>query len=239
MTQRILLIEDDRELVELLRSQAPEVGREVDFEMDGQAGLDRALGSDYQLVVIDVNLPSLSGFEVCRKLRQRKQEVAILMLTSRSEEIDRVLGLELGADDYVTKPFSVRELIARMKALLRRVEATAKMTGSGEKLVLSFGELEIDITRRKVTRAQTRIDLTAVEFDLLAFLARHPGRPFSRDELMREVWGYQSTGFEPTVTMHLSRLRAKIEPNPENPVYIRTVRGVGYRFVEPGELKTD
>lgn len=236
MTQKILLIEDDRELVELLRSQAPEVGREVDFEMDGQSGLDRALAADYELVVIDVNLPSLSGFEVCRRLRQKKQDIAILMLTSRSDEIDKVLGLELGADDYVTKPFSVRELVARMKALLRRVELASALVKNGESLVLKHGDLEVDLTRRRVVRSGQRIDLTAVEFDLLAFLARHPGRPFTRDELMREVWGYQSTGFEPTVTMHLSRLRAKIEPSPDNPKFIKTVRGIGYRFAEPSEL---
>ena len=235
MSERILVIEDDPEMVELLRGCSAEIGCEIDCERDGRAGLERALRGEYRVVIVDVNLPSLGGFEVCRQLRAEKLALPILMLTSRADEIDKVLGLELGADDYVTKPFSVRELVARIKALVRRADMN-RATQQSSTARMRFGELEIDLTRRRVFRGTDRIDLTAVEFDLLVFLALHPGRPFSREELMREVWGYQSSGFEPTVTMHLSRLRAKVEPDPTNPTFILTVRGVGYRFVESEEL---
>ena len=235
MSEKILIIEDDLEMVELLRGCSAEIGCDIDFEIDGRAGLDRALNGDYRMVIVDVNLPSLGGFEICRQLRAEKIGLPILMLTSRSDEIDKVLGLELGADDYVTKPFSVRELVARIKALVRRADMN-KATLQDASARMRFGELEIDLTRRRVFRGAERLDLTAVEFDLLVFLALHPGRPFTREELMREVWGYQSSGFEPTVTMHLSRLRAKVEPDPTNPTFILTVRGVGYRFIEAEEL---
>ncbi len=235
MSEKILVIEDDLEMIELLRACSAEIGCEVDHETDGRIGLERAKQGEYRMVIVDVNLPTLGGFEVCRQLRAEKVSLPILMLTARADEIDKVLGLELGADDYVTKPFSVRELVARIKALVRRADIS-RSAPQDNSARMKFADLEIDLTRRRVFRGTDRIDLTAVEFDLLVFLALHPGRPFSREELMREVWGYQSSGFEPTVTMHLSRLRAKVEPDPANPTFILTVRGVGYRFVEVEEL---
>jgi DNA-binding response OmpR family regulator len=179
----------------------------------------------------------MDGFDVCKKIRHNEIKTPILMLTAKSEEFDKVLGLELGADDYLTKPFSIRELVARVKAIFRRSEM-ANMSESEDisESELKFGNLLINIGKRKVFLNGEQVELTAKEFDLLALFARKPGRTFTRSDLLDTIWGYQFAGYEHTVNSHINRLRAKIEADPAQPVYIQTVWGVGYRFVEPEEL---
>ena len=186
-------------------------------------------------------LPQLDGISVCRRIRERNPYTPILMLTARSEEMDRVLGLELGADEYITKPFSVRELMARVKALLRRVEtdreaASGKAAGGQAGGQVRVGEITIDFEKRKVTLAERTVELTVKEFDLLALFARNPGRTYSRTDLLNLVWGYQYDGYDHTVNSHINRLRSKIEEDPGQPRYLKTVWGIGYRFAEPAEL---
>ena len=182
-------------------------------------------------------LPKMDGLAVCSRIREKNPATPILMLTAKTEEIDRILGLEIGADEYVTKPFSVRELVARVKALLRRVQADRDAAaGAAEKGRVEIGELALDFDKRRVTRAGATVDLTVKEFDLLALFARTPGRTYSRTDLLNLVWGYQFEGYEHTVNSHINRLRAKIESDPGHPRYLRTVWGVGYRFVEAEEL---
>ena len=205
--------------------------------MDGRTGLQKALENRYALVILDLMLPKMDGLAVCARIREKNPAMPILMLTAKSEEIDRVLGLELGADEYVTKPFSVRELVARIKALLRRVQADKDAAvGNAEKGRIEIGALVLDFEMRKVTREGATIDLTVKEFDLLALFARTPGRTYSRTDLLNLVWGYQFEGYEHTVNSHINRLRAKIEADPGHPRYLRTVWGVGYRFAEAAEL---
>jgi two-component system alkaline phosphatase synthesis response regulator PhoP len=200
--------------------------------------LNMATEEEFGLVVLDIMLPDLDGFEICRRLRSEEPYVPILMLTSKSEEMDRVLGLELGADDYLTKPFSIRELIARVKAIFRRVESIASQSGNGEvKGILRIGELEIDVEKRKISLAGKPIELTVKEFDLLKLFSSNPGRAYSRELLLSMVWGYQFDGYDHTVNSHINRLRAKIEDDPANPKFIKTVWGYGYRFAEPEELQ--
>jgi DNA-binding response OmpR family regulator len=178
-------------------------------------------------------LPGMSGTEVCRQLREKERTTPILMLTAKSEERDKVLGLDLGADDYVTKPFSIRELLARVRALLRRVELDQPEEAPAE---IAFGDLVIEPAKRKVQVAGENVELTAKEFDLLNLFAQHPGRAFSRQELLDKVWGYQYAGYSHTVNSHINRLRSKIETDPSAPRYVQTVWGVGYRFAEEGDL---
>jgi two-component system alkaline phosphatase synthesis response regulator PhoP len=232
---RILLVEDQHELVDLLRLHLEDQGYRVDAAFDGVSGLDRALADPPDLVVLDIMLPGLSGLEVLRRLRVTNADLPVLMLTARAEELDKVLGLELGADDYLTKPFSIRELIARVRALLRRVEVQ-KPQAPGLEEELVFADLCIQPAKRRVILAGQGLELTAKEFDLLLVFARHPGRAYSRQELLDLVWGYQFGGYSHTVNSHINRLRGKLEPN-GSPRFIRTVWGVGYRFAEPGELE--
>lgn len=230
MDQKILIIEDDNDMAALLERHLVEANFIVQRASDGLAGLQEALAAEFDLIVVDLQLPKLTGFDVCKELRNKKPTLPIIILTSRSDEVDKVLGLEMGADDYITKPFGARELTARIRSVLRRSQVAP-----GAKLqpeVLQFGELVIDGAKRVVTRAGEPVVLTSTEFDLLLFLANHPGRPFTRDQLMEQVWGYQSSMFEATVTTHLSRLRSKIEADPANPLLIQTVRGVGYKFAD-------
>lgn len=235
---RVLAIEDDPEMIKLLEITLSELGVEFEHAADGRSGLEKALDSSYALVLIDMNLPRLGGLEVCRQLRERNSRIPIMMLTCRSDEIDKVLGLEHGADDYVTKPFSTRELLARIKALLRRSpngEGPAAQTPAVQ--ALQYGPLRIDLEKRRVNLESKEVLLTAIEFELLVHLASNPGRTFTRDELMTDVWGYQSSKFEATITTHLSRLRKKIEPNPLQPKFIKTIHGMGYRFADPSEVE--
>ena len=230
--RRVLVVEDDRDIAALVRLHLLDLGCEVQLADDGAAGLALAQAQAFDLVILDVMLPGLDGLEVCKALRARGSATPILMLTAKSTELDRVLGLELGADDYLTKPFSVGELMARVKAIFRRVDAMAASAAKPLPASLSAGELAIDLDRRVVTLAGRTVELTAKEFDLLAHFAAHPGRVFSRAQLLDKVWGYSNIGYEHTVNSHINRLRAKIEQDPAKPRYILTVWSVGYKFVE-------
>lgn len=238
MTKTVLIIEDDRDISDLISLHLRDIDCRTECVADGNDGLDRALSRQYDLIILDVMLPGMDGLEICRQLRDQRMRLPILMLTAKSEELDKVLGLEFGADDYLTKPFSIRELTARVKAILRRVEAMAKSLGEQSvKAGIHIGDLSIDMEKRKVVLEGRAIELTAKEFDLLALFARYPGRCFSRHQLLDTVWGYQFNGYDHTVNSHINRLRAKIEGNPSRPKYIRTVWGVGYKFAESEELE--
>ncbi len=235
--KKILIIEDDWEIADLVEIHLRDLGCTLDRVEDGLTGLDRMRENDYDLVILDLMLPGLDGLEVCKRIRREDNYTPILMLTARSEELDKVLGLELGADDYLTKPFSIREFIARIKAIFRRMEADeAKAASDGQQDVFRYGELTIDLGKRKVKLGNQSIELTAKEFDLLALFASHPGKAYSRRELLDLVWGYQFSGYEHTVNSHINRLRSKIEKNSTEPKYIKTIWGVGYRFAELEEL---
>ena len=229
--ERILLVEDDRDIARVVELHASDLGSEVVWTPSGEEGLELALSGRFALVVLDLMLPDLDGLEVCRALRARRPEVLILMLTARSSELDRVVGLELGADDYLGKPFGVRELQARIKALLRRKRDALQAEQAPRSV--RVGELEIDARAREVRLAGEPVHLTAREFDLLVQFARNPGRVYSRAQLLDLVWGRGFDGFEHTVNSHINRLRGKIEPDPAQPRYIHTVWGVGYKFVSP------
>ncbi len=234
----VLMIEDDPDIADVVEIHLNDLGYQLERAEDGITGLNKALENDYSLIILDLMLPKLDGFEVCKGIREKKKHLPILMLTSKSEELDKVLGLELGADDYLTKPFSIRELIARIKAIFRRMEINKEE--KGEKLIngiLRFGNLAIDLEKRKVTLSGKTVELTEKEFELLALFARKPGRAFSRQQLLDLVWGYQFIGYEHTVNSHINRLRNKIEEDPANPFFIRTIWGVGYRFIELEELE--
>jgi DNA-binding response OmpR family regulator len=225
-TIRVLIIEDDPTVGEVVARYLRREGYAVDVEPDGAVGLQRALAHTPDLVILDLMLPSVSGLEICRRLRVAAP-VPIIMLTARGAEADRIAGLEMGADDYVAKPFSPRELTARVKAVLRR--ATGPLPPSGEHAVLVAGDLEVDVRSHEVRLHGEPVPLTAKEFDLLAYLASNPRRAFRREALLEAVWGF-TTGDTSTVTVHVRRLRSKIEPDPSAPRYVCTVWGVGYRF---------
>jgi DNA-binding response OmpR family regulator len=225
----ILVIEDDKDIAGLVSLHLRDAGHEVSVVHDGEEGLNEALSGRFELLVLDIMLPNIDGLELCRHVRSKHPEVLILMLTAKSAEIDRVLGLEIGADDYLTKPFSIRELQARVKALLRRKEKVAASAEVSSRLEL--GELVIDFDKHEVSLSGKTVNLTAKEFDLLVQFARNPGRVYSRTQLLDLVWGSGFEGFEHTVNSHINRLRAKIESNPAQPVYIQTVWGVGYKFI--------
>jgi DNA-binding response OmpR family regulator len=237
MTKKILIIEDNRDLAHLVENHLRDLAFQVDVAFDGPTGLARANSDNYDLVILDLMLPGLDGMEVCRRLRRRPAYLPILMLTAKSSEMDRVLGLEIGADDYVTKPFSIRELLARVKAILRRVEELTEGTGEAVPAVIRAADLEIDPTKRIARCGGQSVDLTAKEFDLLLHFARNPGKVYTRSQLLDRVWGYGHDGYEHTVNSHINRLRAKIEKDPAHPVYILTVWGVGYKFVDSEALK--
>ncbi len=234
MARRILVVEDDAEIASLVRLHLVDVGYEVRVASTGNEALTVGLADAWDLIVLDLMLPGVDGLEVCQRLRAASRASPILMLTARSSEVDRVLGLELGADDYLTKPFSVRELVARVKAIFRRIDAAAARDLAREQ-VLTVGNLSIAVDRREVLCGDRPVSLTAREFDLLLHFARHPGRVYTRAELLDHVWGYGHEGYEHTVNSHINRLRAKIEVEPAAPAYILTVWGVGYKFrsVEP------
>ncbi len=235
---RILVVEDDAELCELVAGRLRETGYEVDTAATGVEALRRVEAHVPDLVILDIMLPELDGLEVCRRLRASHPLLYIIMLTARTGEIDRVVGLEVGADDYVTKPFSLQELVARVRSALRRLRLTHEqaMEPADAEAVFAYDDLSIDPMRREVRRAGDLLHLTVREFDLLVFLARHPDRPFTRMQLLDKVWDIQYEGYDRTVDSHVQRLRAKIEDDPGNPRYIRTVWGVGYKFQsEPAE----
>lgn len=233
MPRKVLVIEDNRDIAHLIALHLGDLGIVVDHAYRGDDGLLKAKNERYDLIILDLMLPGVDGIEVCRQIRAEKYYVPILMLTAKSSELDRVLGLEIGADDYLTKPFSIRELIARVKAIFRRVDAMGD-TGSTEKTeeTLFIGDLELDLGKRKFKKQSKEIELTAKEFDLLWQFAEHPGRVYTRTQLLDLIWGYGHEGYEHTVNSHINRLRAKIEKNPSKPNYILTVWGVGYKFAE-------
>ena len=233
----VLIVEDDSEIADVVEINLKDLNLRTRRASDGRSGLNMALGGDFVLIILDLMLPELDGLAICSRIREEDKLTPILMLTARSDEIDRVVGLEIGADDYLTKPFSVRELVARVKALLRRSEAGRESRESqGEVSTIELGELLIDIDKRKVSSSGETVELTAKEFDLLVLFARNPGRAFSRTDLLNLVWGYQFEGYEHTVNTHINRLRSKIEFDPGQPRYLKTLWGVGYRFAEIEEL---
>lgn len=229
MRKRILVVEDERDIAELIRLHLDDLGFAVTMTGDGNAGLRMASAGSWDLVILDLRLPGLDGLEICRRLRQNSGSVPVLILTSKSSELDRVVGLEIGADDYVTKPFSVLELIARVKAILRRAELSRQSTFADRGEVRT-GCVTVDPGTRDARVRGEAIELTAREFDLLYHFATHPGRVFRRLELLDSVWGYGHDGYEHTVNSHINRLRAKIETDPAHPELIVTVWGVGYKM---------
>ncbi|WP_027966986.1 response regulator transcription factor [Halomonas halocynthiae] len=233
MTRNVLIIEDNPGIGELVRMHVAELGMNPVLCERGDTGLERFREGGIDLVILDLMLPGLDGLSICREIRSGPGYVPVLMLTAKSTELDRVLGLEMGADDYLTKPFSVAELSARVKALFRRVDAmaSATVTQPSQQELITDG-LRIDPLRRRVFIKDQPVELTAREFDLLWHFASHPGRVFSRIQLLDTVWGYSHEGYEHTVNTHINRLRGKIEADPANPVFIQTVWGVGYRFRE-------
>jgi DNA-binding response OmpR family regulator len=240
MQKHVLIVEDDRDIAQLVELHLKDLGCRCDIARDGEDGLSRALKNGYDLIILDLMLPGLDGMEICREIRSERNYTPILMLTSRSEEVDRVLGLEMGADDYLTKPFSIREFIARVKAIFRRVENLKEESFRQEEASeIVRGALAIDGMNRKVMMRGKKIDLTPKEYELLLLFAAHPGRTYTREQLLNTVWGPQFQGYDHTVNSHINRLRAKIEEDVAHPKYILTAWGVGYRFAEGDELPDD
>lgn len=223
---RILIVEDEPAMVQGLRDNFEFEGYEVISAEDGVAGLERALSDDPDLVVLDVMMPRMSGLDVCKQLKSKRPGLPIIMLTARGQEIDKVVGLELGADDYVTKPFSIRELMARVKAVMRRVSPQAPVAE-----VYRFSDVEVNVRSNEVIRGGKPVDLSAKEFALLAYFVAHPAETLSRDRLLDAVWGYENYPNTRTVDTHIVHLRQKLEPNPEEPRFILTIHGTGYKFV--------
>ena len=233
MTRNVLVIEDQAEIAGLIKLHLQDLSCAVDIASDGTDGLALGRSRSYDLIILDLMLPGLDGLEVCRELRASRIDTPVMMLTAKAAEFDRVLGLELGADDYLTKPFSVRELIARVKALFRRIEKLA--SGHAEAALdraIQAGDLHIDPARREARIAGSPVPLTSKEFDLLLHSARNPGRVYPRVQLLDAVWGRGFEGYEHNVNCHINRLRAKIEANQARPAWILTVRGVGYKFAD-------
>jgi two-component system OmpR family response regulator len=225
-SDRILIVEDDRNLLDTLKYNLRKEGYQVVTAIDGAEALNVARREKPDLIILDIMLPKINGFEVCRILR-KETTVPILMLTAKAEETDKIVGLEIGADGYMTKPFSLRELLARVRAMLRR----AKMVETQPEVeLLKIGNIEVDVPRHRASISGRTLELTPKEFDLLAFLARNKGLVFSRDQLLEKVWGYDFAGDTRTVDVHIRWLRQKIEPEPENPRYLVTVRGAGYKL---------
>ena len=232
MPRSFLVVEDDTDIAHLLDVNLRELCAHIDVVHDGVQGLACAMAHAYDLIILDLRLPHMDGLEMCRRLREQARYTPILMLTAKSSELDRVLGLELGADDYLTKPFSLLELAARVKAILRRTQLMRSPTAPTRTQRIHNGALAIDMDTREVTLSGQAITLTAREFDLLAYFAAHPGRVYTRAQLLDAVWGHAHDGYEHTVNSHINRLRAKIESNPAKPDYVRTVWGVGYKFAD-------
>lgn len=228
--EKALIIEDDQDIANLISIHLSDMEFEVDISNDGKGGLLKAINNSYKIIILDVRLPGLDGFEICKKLRLEKNQTPILMVTSKSEEIDKIIGLEIGADDYLTKPFSIRELMARVKAILRRSEIAQQAADSGDNREIRSDGLYINVALRIVEVHGKRIELSPKEFDLLVLFASHPGRTYTRIQLLEQVWGYQFEGYEHTVNSHINRLRSKIENNPNAPEFILTTWGVGYKF---------
>jgi two-component system alkaline phosphatase synthesis response regulator PhoP len=227
-TQKILIVEDEPDMVLGLKDNFEFEGYEVVTASDGAAGLDRARSDKPDLVILDIMMPKLSGLEVCKTLRSEGFEAPIIMLTARGQEIDKVVGLELGADDYVTKPFSIRELLARVRAILRRTEGAKKRLSR-----YRFADVELDFETYRAKKAGEALDMSPREFELIRYLIERKGETVSRDRLLEDVWGYESYPSTRTVDTHIAKLRAKIGDSGSEPRYILTIHGVGYKFVDP------
>ena len=223
--KRLLLIEDEPGLVLTLRDRLSREGYAIETSADGESGLERAAGEVFDLVLLDVMLPRLNGFDVLRELRKRGVETPVIMLTAKGQVVDKVVGLKLGADDYVTKPFEMVELLARIEAKLRRAPAPAHPSGGYQ-----FDDVRVDFRRAEVTKDGAPLELSAREFQLLKYFIEHRGATLTREELLNEVWGYNSMPSTRTVDVHVAWLRQKIEPNPRHPQYILTIHGMGYKF---------
>jgi len=227
MKEKILIIEDEEDLVKGLKLNLADEGYEVDWASDGVEGLRKALEERPQLIILDIMLPKMNGLDICRELRQKNISIPIIMLTAKGEEIDKVLGLEIGADDYMTKPFSIRELLARIKAHLRREKREKKTVPE----VYRFGDVEIDFTHFKVKRKDKELDLTSLEIEILKYLIAHRKEVVTREALLDKIWGYEKFPTTRTIDNHILKLRKKIEGDPSHPEYILSVYGEGYRFV--------
>lgn len=235
MQDSILVVEDEFDISELIKVNLEDLHFKVELSANGIDATEKALTHNYSLLILDINLPGCSGLDICRKVREAKPEQAILMLTSRTSEIDRIVGLEIGADDYMTKPFSIRELQARVHALLRRVNLLKKRNDSShEELIVEIGTMNINLKTHQATLKNKPLDLTSTEFDLLCFMAKHPNQVFSRTQLLDKVWGYQHSGYEHTVNSHINRLRNKLNIDGNKRDIIQTVFGVGYKFNADG-----
>lgn len=223
---KILIVEDEPDMVAGLRDNFEFEGYQVLSATDGVSGLERALADSPDLVILDVMMPRMSGLEVCKQLKSKRPAIPIIMLTARGQEVDKVVGLELGADDYITKPFSIRELLARVKAVLRRVGSVPRAQDS-----YTFGDVEVNLQSCRVSRRGRSLDFSSKEFDLLKYFLSHPGEALTRDRLLEEVWGYDKFPTTRTVDAHIVRLRQKLEPKPDDPRFFLTVHGTGYKFV--------
>ena len=228
--RQVLIIEDDKDIAELASIHLQDLACDVKHCLDGESGLALATEKSFELIILDVMLPGMDGLEVCRKVRAREISTPILMLTAKSEEIDKVLGLETGADDYLTKPFSVREFVARVKAIFRRQTILQKTSDQAAPNVLKVENLIIELDKHKVILNGNRVELTPKEYDLLVLFGQHPGKSYSREDLLNLIWGYEFSGYEHTVNSHINRLRSKIESDFSKPRFILTTWGVGYRF---------
>jgi two-component system alkaline phosphatase synthesis response regulator PhoP len=226
----LLLIEDDENISTAIIEYFSRVGYSVKTAEDGLAGVQAALHDHPDVVVLDLMLPKMDGLAVCRELREKAPFIPILMLTAKDDVFDKVLGLEMGADDYITKPFAFRELEARIKSVLRRVRTGATTEGAGDEAPIVRGQLRIDPAKREVMVGERQVELTPKEFDLLRLFASNPGRVFPRKYLLEKIWDYSYEGYDRTIDSHINRLRAKIEENPENPQMVLTVWGIGYKF---------
>lgn len=241
MSDKVLVVEDDLDIAELIRINLAELGIEIDHFDNGRKALSSAMENDYALLILDVMLPEVSGLDICRQVRDKKPEQAIIMLTAKNSETDRVLGLELGADDYMTKPFSTRELQARVRSQLRKVEVfrqASVVKQQDDEKPLVVGSLVINQKNHIAVFEDNTLDLTATEFELLYHLASHPNQVFTRSQLLESVWGYHHSGYEHTVNSHINRLRAKIETDATSPQIVQTVWGVGYKFNPSGVDQT-
>ncbi|UOE93415.1 response regulator transcription factor [Alkalihalobacillus sp. LMS39] len=235
MSQRILVVDDEESIVTLLQFNLEQAGFHVVTAMDGNTALQLAKNQQFDLVVLDLMIPEIDGLDVCKQMRLNKIMTPILMLTAKDDEFDKVLGLELGADDYMTKPFSPREVVARVRAILRRVGQvqTTQEVNQSDDTIIQIGEVEIFPDNYEVLYNKTPMELTPKEFELLLYLANHKGRVLTRDQLLNAVWNYEFVGDTRIVDVHISHLREKIEPNTKKPIYIKTIRGLGYKLEEP------
>src|SRR3954463_5403065 len=228
----LLVVEDDENISAALVEYFSRAGYAVTTAADGVAGVEAAVRTRPDVVVLDLMLPKMDGLAVCKELRQKIANMPIIMLTAKDDVVDRVLGLEMGADDYITKPFSLREVEARIKSVLSRARAAAAAPEGGDETPIVRGNLRVDPIRREVTIANRHVELTPKEFDLLRLFASNPGRVFPRKYLLEKIWDYSYEGYDRTIDSHINRLRAKIEDNPENPQLVLTVWGIGYKFTD-------